>query len=57
MWDNNQFERVIDDNEAGMTVKVPVTGGRDLLERRMVRVNGQEELHSGTMVFQRVPPA
>ncbi len=57
MWDHDQLLRAIDDNEAGMTITVPVNNGRDLLEWRIVMVNGQEELHSGTMVFQRVPPA
>jgi hypothetical protein len=36
-----------------MTVKVPLYGGRDLIELRMVSVNGQEEVHSGGRVFQR----
>lgn len=55
LWDNEQLLRVINDNEAGMTVKVPVNEGRDLSEWRMVIVNGQEELHTGTLVFQRLP--
>ena len=54
LWDNAQLLRVIDDNEAGMTIKVPVNAGRELVELRMVMVNGQEEMHSGTLVFQRM---
>jgi hypothetical protein len=54
LWDNAQLLRVIDDNEAGMTIKVPVNAGRELVELRMVMVNGQEEMHCGTLVFQRM---
>ena len=54
LWDNAQLLRVIDDNEAGMTVKVPVNAGRELVELQMVMVNGQEEMHSGTLVFKRM---
>ncbi len=53
LWNNEQLLRVMDDEEASMTVKVPLFGGRDLIELRMVMVNGQEELHSGSQVFQR----
>lgn len=48
-----QLLRVIDDNEAGMTVKVPVNAGRDLVELRMVNEGGEEQLQIGTMVFRR----
>lgn len=58
MWTDEQplraqLLRVIDDNQAGMTVKVPVNAGRDLVELRMVREGGDEQLHIGTMVFRR----
>lgn len=54
LWDNAQLLRLIDDNEAGMTVKVPVNAGRELVELQMVRANGQEEMHCGTLVFLRM---
>lgn len=54
MWDNDQLLRVIDDNEAGMTVKIPVNAGRDLVEWKIVMVGGQEQLHSGGFVFERI---
>lgn len=57
MWDNDQLLRVIDDNEAGMTVKIPVIAGRDLVEWKMVMVDGQEQLHSGGFVFERIDGA
>jgi hypothetical protein len=41
---------VIDDYEAGMTVKVPVLQGRDLFE---IRMEGEEQLHIGTLVYRR----
>jgi hypothetical protein len=53
LWDDAQLLRVIDDREAGMTVKIPGNAGRDLVELRMVTVNGQAELHSGSLVYQR----
>jgi len=48
-----QLLRVIDDNEAGMTVKVPVNAGRDLVELRMVKDGAEEQLHIGTLVYRR----
>ncbi len=48
-----QFLRVIDDNEAGMTVKIAVNPGRDLVELRMVSEGGEERLHVGTLVYRR----
>jgi CubicO group peptidase (beta-lactamase class C family) len=50
MWNNAQLLRVIDDDEAGMTVKVPVLQGRDLIE---IRMEGEEQLHIGTLVYRR----
>lgn len=48
-----QLLRVIDDNEAGMTVKVPVNAGRDLVELRVVKEGSEEQLHIGTLVYRR----
>jgi len=48
-----QLVRVIDDNQAGMTIQIPSAAGRDLFELNMVMVNGDEELHTGVLVFQR----
>jgi CubicO group peptidase (beta-lactamase class C family) len=53
LWNNAQLLRVIDDNQAGMTVKIPVVAGRDLVELNMVMEGGEEYLHIGTMVFRR----
>ena len=53
MWNNAQLLRAIDDNEAGMTVKVPVLAGRDLVELRMVKDGAEEQVHIGTLVFRR----
>ncbi|MGO4394349.1 serine hydrolase domain-containing protein [Variovorax sp. M-6] len=55
LWNNEQMLRVVDDQEATMAVKVPLYGGRDLIELRMVPVNGREEAHSGSQVFQETP--
>ncbi|HET7835566.1 MAG TPA: serine hydrolase domain-containing protein [Variovorax sp.] len=49
-----QLVRVIDDNQAGMTIQIPSAAGRDLFELNMVTVNGKEELHTGVLVFQRM---
>jgi len=58
LFDNEQLLSVVSDNEAGMAVKVPGNDGRDLLELRMVTVNGQEEMHvGGNLVFQRAAAA
>ncbi|NLP63484.1 serine hydrolase domain-containing protein [Paraburkholderia sacchari] len=54
LWNNAQLLRVIDDNQAGMTVKIPAVAGRDLVELNMVMEGDGEYLHSGTMVFRRV---
>jgi hypothetical protein len=54
LWNNAQLLRVIDDNRAGMTVKIPAVAGRDLVELNMVMEGNEEHLHSGTMVFRRV---
>ena len=61
LWSNKQLLRVVDDGTAGMTIKAPGFAGRDLVELRMVPVpdptNPQgpsEELHNGSLVFQRV---
>ncbi|CAB3783492.1 D-aminopeptidase [Paraburkholderia caffeinitolerans] len=54
LWNNAQLLRVIDDNQAGMTVKIPAVAGRDLVELNMVMEGAEEQLHIGTMVFRRV---
>ena len=54
LWNNKQLLRVIDDNQAGMTVKIPAVAGRDLVELNMVMEGQEEQLHIGTMVFRRV---
>jgi hypothetical protein len=36
------------------SIKVPVNAGRELVELRLVTVNGQEEMHTGTLVLQRM---
>ena len=57
-WADKQLLRVIDDHTAGMTVEIPGFAGRDLVELRMVPVQGAasspgqaEELHEGSFVF------
>jgi len=55
LLDNGQVVPVIDDDQAGMTVQIPVIVGRDLMELNMVRSDGKEELHAGGMIFQRIP--
>ncbi|WP_051237568.1 serine hydrolase domain-containing protein [Ottowia thiooxydans] len=54
MWDHDQLLRVINDNEAGMTVKIPVNAGRDLVEWKIVIEGGKEQLQSGGFVFERM---
>ena len=54
LWDNEQVLRVINDNETGMTVKIPVNAGRDLLELRMVMNDGREQLHCSGFIFERI---
>ncbi|MGO4391669.1 serine hydrolase domain-containing protein [Variovorax sp. M-6] len=63
LWNNEQLLRVVDDRTAGMTIKVPGFSGRDQVELRMVLVQESkdpqqpsEELHNGSLVFQRVAP-
>ena len=52
MWNNEQLLRVIDDNEAGMALKIPVMSGRDLIELRIEKgEDGKGRLHVGTLVF------
>ncbi|MGO4394348.1 serine hydrolase domain-containing protein [Variovorax sp. M-6] len=46
-----QLLRVVDDNEAGMAIKVPGNAGRDLFELRVKNTKGQDELHAGGWVF------
>lgn len=46
-----QLLRVVDDNEAGMAIKVPGNAGRDLFELRVTNTKGQDELHAGGWVF------
>ncbi|MGO4391668.1 serine hydrolase domain-containing protein [Variovorax sp. M-6] len=48
-----QLLRVVNDQEAGMTIKIPYNAGRDLFELSMVQGKDQEELHSGSLVFHR----
>lgn len=50
-----QFLRVVDDDTAGMTVKVPGNKGRDLFELSVGREagTGHEMLYSGSLVFRR----
>jgi hypothetical protein len=44
---------VVNDTTTGMTVKLPGNEGRDLLELRVLVVDGHEEIHIGTQVFQK----
>lgn len=53
MWNNTQLLRVIDDDDAGMVVKIPVLAGRDQVELRTVRSGDEEQLHIGTLVYRR----
>ena len=54
LWNNEQMLRVLDDQGARMTIKVPLYGGRDLIELRVVMVNGHEEVHSGGQVYEAI---
>jgi hypothetical protein len=54
LYSNTQLMSIVDDTTTGMTVKVPGEVGRDLLELRIVVVNGREEMHTGTLVFQKL---
>ena len=54
LLDNEQLLSVVNDDEAGMTVKVPGNDGRDLCELRMVMGKNGEEMHIGGLVFERV---
>ena len=42
MWNNAQLLRVINDDEAGVTVEIPALAGRDLVELRIYKRDGQE---------------
>ena len=53
MWDNAQLLRVINDDEAGVTVEIPALAGRDLVELRMVKEGIEEKLHVGALQFRR----
>ena len=52
-YNNTQLMSVVNDTTTGMTVKLPGNNGRDLLELRVVVVDGQEEIHIGTQVFKK----
>jgi len=52
-YNNAQLMSVVDDTTTGMIVKLPGNDGRDLLELRVVVVDGQEEIHIGTQVFKK----
>ncbi|MGO4394350.1 serine hydrolase domain-containing protein [Variovorax sp. M-6] len=52
LLDNEQLLRVVSDNEAGMTVKVPGNDGRDLAEIRIEK--GEEQMQVGDLVFRRM---
>ncbi len=56
----DQLLRVVNDEEAGMVVKVPGDSGRDLYEIRMVKSAQEgmavEELRLGSVVFERYIP-
>ena len=54
MLDNEQLLRVVSDDEAGMSVKISTTSGRDLYELNMVTTQGQETFYSGSLVFRRI---
>ena len=53
MWDNALLLRVINDDEAGVTVEIPALAGRDLVELRMVKEGIEEKLHVGALQFRR----
>ena len=53
MWDHAQLLRVINDDEAGVTVEIPALAGRDLVELRMVKEGIEEKLHVGALQFRR----
>lgn len=57
MLDGEQLMRVVNDHETAMTVKVPGVAGRDLLELRMVTVDGREQMHIGHLRFEPVAAA
>lgn len=52
-YNNTQLMSVVNDTTTGMTVKLPGNDGRDLLELRVLVVDGHEEIHIGTQVFQK----
>lgn len=53
MWNQAQLLRIRSDDEAGMAIQVPLYSGRDLVELRMVAVEGGETLHIGSMEYHR----
>ncbi|RYF76986.1 MAG: class A beta-lactamase-related serine hydrolase [Comamonadaceae bacterium] len=57
LLDGEQLMRVVNDHETAMTVKVPGNDGRDLLDLRMVVVDGREQLRLGHLVFEAVDEA
>lgn len=54
LLDDGQITRVVDDQQATMAVQVPVNAGRDLMELNFVAVDGEEELHSGVLIFRQM---
>ncbi|MGO4391667.1 serine hydrolase domain-containing protein [Variovorax sp. M-6] len=53
-WNNGQLLRVVDDNTAGMTIKVPGNNGRDLHELVVEQGGDSERLHVGSLEFRRI---
>jgi hypothetical protein len=54
LWDNAQLLSIVDDDQTGMNLKIPVNAGRELVELRMAMAGGIEEMHCGTLVFHRM---
>jgi len=54
LWDNEQLLWPEGNSRARMTIQLPVTHGRDLVELEMRTVNGQEELRVGTSVYRQI---
>jgi len=54
LWDDAQLLSIVDDNQTGMNLKIPVNAGRELVELRMVMAGSVEEMHCGTLVFRRM---
>jgi hypothetical protein len=53
MLSDVQLLRVLDEQNATMTVQIPVNNGRDLYELRFEGEGEDEEMHMGTMIFRR----